>query len=485
MTVKLRRLFQMGILVLFFYLLAVTTFPLDYPLLANSFLRLSPLNFLLIWISKGKIPSDFLLPVLVVVSAILLGRFFCGWICPMGTSLDIGEKALLTNRNSKKEWNLASLKYWILAAALFTSLFGVSLLYLGEPISLIMRISILSFFPPLVWLWQALQGIFPSLMGLNLVPTAGIHFRFSLFFLALFLLIVVLGRLQSRFWCRNLCPMGALFAILGRFSLNRREVSDECGECGLCIENCKMGAIRDEPKRTSFQECIHCRRCEEICPQGAVKFSWRRLSPVRDPKSSVSFPRRELFGALAASAAWPLFAKTDFNAKVPHPKLIRPPASLPEEQFVSLCTRCGECMKVCVTNGLQPCILEGGWRSLWTPRLIPALGYCEETCNFCGKVCPTGAIQPFTIAEKKKIFMGLAVIDRSRCIAWNRGETCLICDEHCSYKAVFWKKMEGAGKPFVDPKKCVGCGICETRCPIRPGAAIAVYSQGEKRERRG
>lgn len=138
-------------------------------------------------------------------------------------------------------------------------------------------------------------------------------------------------------------------------------------------------------------------------------------------------------------------------------------------------------MKVCITNGLQPTMLEGGIGGMWTPRLVPQRGYCLETCNYCSLVCPTGAIQPINVKDKKNIRIGVARIDRSKCIAWDQGKKCLVCDEHCSYKAVFWKEIEGELKPFVDQKKCVGCGICENKCPIMPDPAIVVYALSDEK----
>ena len=116
-----------------------------------------------------------------------------------------------------------------------------------------------------------------------------------------------------------------------------------------------------------------------------------------------------------------------------------------------------------------------------TPRLVPSQGHCEYQCNVCQHLCPTGAIQPFEIEEKANVKLGNARIDRNSCIAWYRDEYCLVCDEHCPYKAVYWKMIDNRLRPFVDPQVCVGCGMCENKCPVNPVSAIRVYSQGEKR----
>jgi len=138
-------------------------------------------------------------------------------------------------------------------------------------------------------------------------------------------------------------------------------------------------------------------------------------------------------------------------------------------------------MKVCPTNGLQPALTEAGIEGLWTPILVPKIGECAQNCNLCSKVCPTQAIQPFEKDEKQHIFIGTAVIDRSQCIVWNGDKACLICEEYCSYLAVHFREVDGVRRPFVNEKKCTGCGKCESACPIQPQAAIRVFSFGDKR----
>ena len=83
-----------------------------------------------------------------------------------------------------------------------------------------------------------------------------------------------------------------------------------------------------------------------------------------------------------------------------HDRLLRPPGALDESDFLSRCIRCGECMKVCPNNALQPTLTEAGLEGLWTPTLVPRIGYCEPSCVLCSEVCPTGAIWQITPREK-------------------------------------------------------------------------------------
>ncbi len=137
-------------------------------------------------------------------------------------------------------------------------------------------------------------------------------------------------------------------------------------------------------------------------------------------------------------------------------------------------------MKVCVTNGLQPTLLEAGVQGLWTPQLVPEIGYCEYNCNLCGQACPTQAIAQLPLEKKKIVKLGRAEIDKTKCLAWAKHEECLVCEEHCPIpdKAikVFEDNVDGAVvlKPVVDNDLCIGCGICQSTCPARPDRAIVV-----------
>jgi MauM/NapG family ferredoxin protein len=216
------------------------------------------------------------------------------------------------------------------------------------------------------------------------------------------------------------------------------------------------------------------------------------FNPAKDKRIEIG--RRQIIGAAIVGAAGAALMKGNplEDGKTHEAGLIRPPGSVAEKDFLEKCVRCGECMKVCPTNVVQPVMLEAGLEGLWTPILKPELGYCEYKCNMCTQVCPTDAIAKMTLAEKQKVKIGLAHVDRSRCLPWAYAKACQVCYEQCPLpekaikledtKVTTMKGTEIAMKqPRVNAELCIGCGICENKCPVPDQAAIRVTSVGETR----
>ncbi|HUV14857.1 MAG TPA: 4Fe-4S dicluster domain-containing protein [Acidobacteriota bacterium] len=223
---------------------------------------------------------------------------------------------------------------------------------------------------------------------------------------------------------------------------------------------------------------------------------WRWLLNFFKPSkgSEINLGRRKVLvgGTLGVSAACLSRVHPQASGRAFDPALIRPPGAVDEQEFLSRCIRCGVCMKVCPTNAIQPVGLEAGIEGLWTPVLNMNIGYCEYECTLCGQVCPTDAIRELPLEEKQKIKIGQSFIDKNRCLPYASARLCIVCEEHCPTptKAIWVEVIEVTNEsgqkvfvqqPHVDPELCVGCGICQNKCPIKDQSGIYVTSVGETR----
>jgi ferredoxin-type protein NapF len=246
-----------------------------------------------------------------------------------------------------------------------------------------------------------------------------------------------------------------------------------------------MGAAVDEGG-TRVAECIQCRTCAAACPQEIITFpaSARTLPEGVPPHPDLS--RRGFLYSVAGGVGLGFAVQqSPFTSLQNKQQFIRPPGALPESEFLSTCIRCGECMKSCLTNTLQPSLWEGGLAGLWTPRLDIRFAACEQECNVCGKVCPTQAIRSLDLEEKTHAKLGTAVLKKEMCLVWAQDKLCLICDEICPYDAIVFRTIDGYRRPFVLASRCNGCGYCEQRCPVEGDSAIVVAPIGQIRLRTG
>jgi len=401
-------------------------------------------------------------------------------------------------------------KYLLLIALLVGALIGLNLVGLMDPISLLFRSLALAVFPGLgvglkeIFDWMANSDI-KILNHLSygaevlISPVFGYGYQsyqtgwlIGLIFLA----VLFLNRIRPRFWCRVLCPLGALLGIFSRVSILRLEKDHEkCTNCKLCTKSCQGASSPMPGQEWENAECLMCFNCFDSCPEGALSFRFRK-SPRLNRAPDMG--RRAVLTGILAGISMPLLGRLGGRVhKVSDPRLIRPPGSLPEKDFLRLCQRCGLCMKVCPTNVINPTLAEAGMAGFWTPHLIMIQGYCEYTCTLCGSVCPTGALREISVKEKIEgpLKIGSAYIDRGRCLPWSGNGPCIVCEEHCptSPKAIYFRKEVVAGPdgkgipvplPYMDLRKCVGCGICEYKCPVRGRPAIRVISAGESRSLR-
>jgi ferredoxin len=424
----------------------------------------------------------------------LLGRFFCGHACPLGTTCDAARPAVAAKPASEPAgggWEAA--KYLVLVFIAAASLLGLNLAYWGSPLPLAGRLFILVLGPAGEFFLSGLSGagLLPdrTASALGLPPD---RYLGAWFFLLFFAALLLLQHFRPRFWCRFICPAGAVFALAARRPVFRRRVSDACTDCGLCRRRCPMGAIKSDPRFTRHEECIVCQRCVELCPEGAIAFRGFGLrEKLPDPEPFLP-GRRATIQTLAAAGAVAFvgrvglleaWSRQEEGKRILAGELIRPPGALPEDDFLGRCIRCGLCLRICPTNMLQPAMGQAGWSGFQSPVAVARSGPCEPGCTLCGQVCPTQAIRSLSREEKMWTKMGTAVVERRKCLAWEWGERCLVCDEACSYGAVELGREPGmdVAVPRVREDRCTGCGACEFACPVVDRPAIAVSSMAEVR----
>jgi ferredoxin-type protein NapF len=468
------------------YLILQAAFPLEVRIPVDLYLRLDPFIAVITFLTQGEIIVRMLPALGVLLLVMIFGNFFCGWFCPMGATLDFFDRVLFREKKRSEPFNdqpPKRLRYGVFIFALAAGLVGLQVLYLLDPISLITRTLVIAFYPPAVYIYNHLLPEIQRFLPRNPFILTAMKlpiFKVNLLIFLFFAGVLALGVIRRRFWCRYLCPLGTLFSLASRLRIVRRSVGESCVECLKCAKECPVGAIPSEaPREYRHQDCISCFRCLE-CPPEATAFGFHL--PRWKTAEGVSLSRRYVVGSLVFGALSALAIKTNplqTESGLKNNRLIRPPGALPEKNFVSVCTGCGECLKVCPNNALQSTFLEAGLAGLYTPRLVPRIGYCEEYCNFCGRVCPTEAIRPLSVEEKRKIQMGVAKIDKTRCIAYEEGKICLVCNEQCSYHAVVGDDKK---RPMVKEEICTGCGICENKCPVDGESAIIVYTSGVQKK---
>jgi polyferredoxin len=364
----MRKTIQALSLLLFtaFFLLATYRLPDWLP--ADLYLRIDPLLGINAVIASREIIGRVLWSLVLIGATLAAGRFFCAYVCPLGACLD-GLDSLLFRKSRrpdlKTDLSLRRWKYVLLILIIAAALAGVSLVYLFDPIALLTRFYTFVLHPLLIAVLNLLLDLIRPLsretgwVGLSHLQVSQPVYYMTLLTFAIFGSVIALSRLAPRFWCRYLCPLGALLSLISPLGVFRRRVGEACNQCMACRKGCPMGAIGEDPLSTRSPECIQCRECAGICPQKAISFP-ASVSGMGE-YSGLDLSRRGFVASLTGGLTLGFLSlRTPFTLLQGKRQLIRPPGALPETEFLRTCIRCGECMKSCVTNTLQPSFWESG-----------------------------------------------------------------------------------------------------------------------------
>lgn len=463
------------------------------------------------WMAKIQfLPAVLAVNVMVIVALILLtlvfGRVYCSVICPLGVFQDVA--AWFGKRRKKNRYTYSKAKSWlrytVLVGWLVALALGVTVIVqLLAPYSSYGRIATMLFQP--VWQWgnnvlamvaeradsYAFYRVDVWLKSLPVLMIAVVTF----------VTLIVLAWRNGRTYCNTICPVGTLLGFLARFSwLKVRFDPDRCRNCSLCSKNCKAACIDYKTHTVDYSRCVACGDCLTSCKFGALSYSAPSTRPkgeiemkeCNNEKMKKSGRRRFLMASalLTGSALAQEKKKVDGGLAVIQKKAIpvrttpiTPPGSFSAQNMARRCTGCQLCVSECPNEVLRPS--TDLWH-LMQPVMSYERGYCRPECNRCGKVCPTGAIQPVRHEEKSAIQIGHAVWIKKNCVPLTDGVECGNCARHCPVEAIEMVPSDPNDEsssyvPAVNESRCIGCGACEYVCPSRPFSAIIV--EGHERHR--
>lgn len=367
----------------------------------------------------------------LILITLLFGQIYCSTLCPLGLlqELLLWLYKPIFHRMKKKRGNFYQKHYaihYLIAVIAFGLLMGGSAV-------------IIRYIDP-----YSVSG------NLSSLAVYGITF---------FVLLAILTFIKKRFFCTNICPVGAILGFLSRFALFKIKFAESgCVKCGMCARGCPSNSIDYQNQVINNETCVKCLRCLAPCPKGHII----RQKAAPKPQPDFSPTRRKLLigavvlGALAGAYKSGLKISQDIAKKVK--RVIVPAGAKNYHDFANRCLNCNLCVNNCPMK-----IIKKADNEYPVVHLDYGKNFCKYDCNKCARVCPSGAIEHISLKQKQNTQIAMAVIDEEKCIE------CGLCVHTCPKGII--AKQEGE-KPIIDASECIGCGACHSACPVE---AITIY----------
>lgn len=448
------------------------------------------------WIPALLSLNLIILCVLLLLS-LLFGRIYCSTICPLGVLQDVisWKSRIFRKKKKKNRFEYAKpkniLRYSILALTIVVLIFGSSFLVLFlDPYSTFGRIVSQLFRPIAIWINNGLAFVLSGMGNYTLYKVEQVSFVPLTFGVSIlfFGLVTAMSWSKGRSYCNTICPLGTGLGLISKISLFHIAFDESaCNSCGVCAKQCKSECIDSRNKKVDDSRCVSCFNCLSSCKRDGIKFEYRfkKKATQSVPVETKDINSRRTFLLASGAALTSLaFANTKKvignNEPMLSRKPIMPPGADNLEHFSAHCTGCQLCVSKCPMQVLKPAALQYGILGITQPHLAFSTQIlCTYDCNICSTVCPTGALKHLTIEEKKLTQIGVAKFRKNKCVVFTDEKDCGACSEHCPTQAVHMIPYKnGLTIPEVTEDICIGCGGCESICPVRPFQAI--YVEGNK-----
>lgn len=429
---------------------------------------------------------------ILLVLSLFFGRIYCSIICPLGVFQDVlswkirffGKKKKKSRFEYSKPQNI--LRYSILAVTIIVFVFDSSfLVLLFDPYSTFGRISSQLFRPLAIWINNGMAFVLSGMGNYTFYKVEQVSFVPLAFAIALlfFAAVTIMSWSKGRLYCNTICPIGTGLGLLSKISFFHITIEKSaCTHCGACEKQCKSQCIDSENMQIDDSRCVTCFNCLSSCKKGGVKYQsrFKKQTEVQPTQNKIDNSRRTFLLASGAVLTTAAFAKANKiisnNESMLSRRPIMPPGASSIGHFNRHCTGCQLCVTKCPMQVLKPASLQYGISGITQPHLAFSTHvFCTFDCNICTTVCPTGALRSLSIEEKKQTQIGIAKFRKDKCVVFREEKDCGACSEHCPTQAVHMIPYKnGLTIPEVTEDICIGCGGCESICPVRPYQAIYV-----------